>query len=77
MDKRLEELQRQYFDFCTGLIKSISPENCDQDLLMTKAFNLQHELEKEIIRNQINHKIRSLQEVEEEIGLLKTCLAKK
>lgn len=76
MGNRLKELQREYFDFCTELIKNIPPEKVDQDLLMTKAFGFQHELEKEIIKNQIQHKTISLKEVEQEIGLLKSLCKK-
>ncbi len=74
---RLEEIQRQYFDFCTELIKSSSPEKTDQESLMTKAFYFQHELEKEIIKKEIGLKNKSLKEVELEIDLLKTYLRDK
>jgi hypothetical protein len=76
-NSRIIELQQQYFDFCTGIIKKIPPENANLDTLMKKAFTFRDELEKLIIQNEINYKNQAIQEVEKEINFLKTSLDKK
>ncbi len=76
-NNRLEELQHEYFGFCTQLIKYSPPDKVDQDSLLTKAMGFHHELEIEIMKQEINFKCTSLREVEDEIALLKTELGMK
>jgi hypothetical protein len=74
---RIVELQQEYFDFCTELIKKIPPEKANQDALMMKAFRYRDDLEKEIIQNEIACKNEAIKEIEKEIDQLKTTLDNK
>jgi hypothetical protein len=76
-NNRIVELQQEYFDFCTELIKKIPHEKANPDTLMTKAFKYRDDLEKEIIQNEIACKNEAIKEIEKEIDQLKTALDNK
>jgi hypothetical protein len=76
-NSRIVELQQEYFDFCTELIKKIPPENANPDVLMMKAFRYRDDLEREIIQNEMACKNEAIKEIEKEIDQLKIALDNK
>ncbi len=68
---RLQQLQVQYFNFCLELIGKIPFENINADELMQRAFLLRDNLEKEIIKSEMNCKNVCLEKIELEVQKLK------
>jgi hypothetical protein len=66
----LQQLQQQYFSFCTELIRNLPFENINADKLLQKAFFLRDNLEKEILLSQMDCKNNCLKKIVSEIQKL-------
>ena len=59
----LNQLQQQYFDFCTQLIRKIPFEQANPEVLLDKAFFLRDNLDRAITLAEMNHKNECLEKI--------------
>ncbi|HVD99550.1 MAG TPA: hypothetical protein VNB90_15180 [Cytophagaceae bacterium] len=76
IEKRIETIQKEYFDFCLGLLKKIPQDNIGEELF-DKLFKLRDELQNATLQYQNNVYSEAINQVKNEIEKLKLILKSK
>jgi hypothetical protein len=75
-DNRIKELQKEYFEFCLGLLQKL-PEDIDKGELASRAYHLRDELSIAIVQYQKDFYGEGVKTIQAEIEKLKTIFHNK